>query len=90
MEIFSGRQLDEIELISRSCDILINKCKKLENLVISNLEKEESDEISWEDGSESTARIYKACDIFNIFVEIEDVYYADKADHVKDNAKDSG
>ena len=45
LEIFSNRQLDELELIKRSCDILINKCKKLENLVISNLEKEESDEV---------------------------------------------
>jgi DNA-directed RNA polymerase subunit L len=42
LEIFSTRQLDEIELIKRSCDILIGKCQKLEKLVISNLEKEES------------------------------------------------
>ena len=44
LEIFSNRQLDEIELIKRSCDILIEKCNKLEKLVTTNLEKEENDD----------------------------------------------
>ena len=45
LEIFSNRQLDEIELLKRACKVLENKTHKLENLIVSNLEKEESDEV---------------------------------------------
>jgi len=41
LELFSSRQVDEIDLLSRSCKIGINKIEKLEKLIISNLEKEE-------------------------------------------------
>jgi hypothetical protein len=45
LEIFSNRQIDELELLRRSCKIIINKCSKLEQLIISNLEKEENVEV---------------------------------------------
>jgi len=45
LEIFSNRQVDELELLKRSCKIIINKCSKLEQLIISNLEKEENIEV---------------------------------------------
>ena len=43
--INSNRQLDEIELLKRGCKILITKSHKLEKLIISNLEKEENDDV---------------------------------------------
>jgi len=45
LEINGSRQLDEIELLKRSCAVLIIKCNKLEKLIISNLEKEESEDV---------------------------------------------
>jgi len=45
LEINSSRQLDELELLNRSCKIVIGKCNKLEKLIISNLEKEESEDV---------------------------------------------
>jgi len=41
----SNRQLDELEILRRGCNILINKSFKLEKLIIVNLEKEENSEI---------------------------------------------
>jgi DNA-directed RNA polymerase subunit L len=41
----SNRQLDELEIIKRACNILLNKTLKLEKLIIVNLEKEENSEI---------------------------------------------
>jgi DNA-directed RNA polymerase subunit L len=40
-----NRQIDELEILKRSCTILINKTHKLEKLIILNLEKEENSEI---------------------------------------------
>jgi DNA-directed RNA polymerase subunit L len=45
LEIFGTRQVDELELLKRACKILVNKCTKLEKLIISNLEKEQSDDV---------------------------------------------
>jgi DNA-directed RNA polymerase subunit L len=45
LEIFSNRQLEEVELLIRACQILINKCNRLEKLIIENLEKEENIEV---------------------------------------------
>ena len=45
LEINSSRQLDELELLNRACKIVIAKCNKLEKLIISNLEKEESEDV---------------------------------------------
>jgi len=44
-EMNSSRQLDELELLDRACKIVIGKCNKLEKLIISNLEKEESEDV---------------------------------------------
>jgi DNA-directed RNA polymerase subunit L len=45
LEIFGTRQIDELDLIRRSCKILIEKCNRMEELIIFNLEKEESEDI---------------------------------------------
>lgn len=45
LEIFGNRQIEEIELVRRACKILVNKCDKLEKLIITNLDKEESDDV---------------------------------------------
>jgi DNA-directed RNA polymerase subunit L len=45
LEIQSSRQLDELELLNRACKVLALKCNKLEKLIISNLEKEESEDV---------------------------------------------
>jgi DNA-directed RNA polymerase subunit L len=45
LEINSNRQLTELELLSRSCSVMIIKCNKLEKLIISNLEKETSEDV---------------------------------------------
>jgi len=45
LEIFSNRQLTELERLKRGCKILINKTHKLEKLIIVNLEKEDNVEI---------------------------------------------
>jgi len=39
------RQIDELEILKRCCNILINKTHKLEKLIIVNLEKEDNSEI---------------------------------------------
>jgi len=41
----SNRQIDELEILKRSCKILLNKTFKLEKLIIVNLEKEDNSEI---------------------------------------------
>lgn len=45
LEIVSTRQVGEIELLKRACNILVDKCNRLEQLIISNLIKEESEDI---------------------------------------------
>ena len=45
ISVETNRQLDEIELLNRACKVLISKCNKLEKLIISNLEKEESEDV---------------------------------------------
>jgi DNA-directed RNA polymerase subunit L len=43
--INTSRQLDEFELLTRACHILVNKTHKLEKLILFNLEKEDDKEV---------------------------------------------